>query len=43
VSGRGKREALKGLMDGPIGPDIPATILRDHPCCTVLADRDAIG
>jgi glucosamine-6-phosphate deaminase len=43
VSGRGKREALKGLMDGPIGPDIPATILRDHPCCTVLADRDATG
>jgi glucosamine-6-phosphate deaminase len=43
VSGRGKRAALKGLMDGPIGPDIPASILRNHPCCTVLADRDASG
>jgi len=43
VSGHGKRQALKGLMDGPIGPDIPATVLRTHPCCTVLADRDAVG
>ena len=43
VSGRGKRQALKGLMDGPIGPNVPATILRNHPCCTVFADRDAAG
>jgi len=28
VSGRGKRLALQRLMDGPIGPGVPASILR---------------
>jgi len=43
VSGQGKRRALERLTKGPIGLDAPATILRNHPCCTVLADRDAAG
>ena len=43
VSGRGKRRALRRLVDGPIGPDVPASILRRHTRCTVLADQDAAG
>ncbi len=43
VSGRGKRAALRRLVEGPIGPDIPASMLRSHGCCTVLADREATG
>ena len=41
VSGRGKREALRRLLEGPTGPDVPASVLARHPNCTVLADRDA--
>jgi glucosamine-6-phosphate deaminase len=41
VSGEGKREALRRFLDGPVGPAVPATALRDHPRCTVLADRAA--
>lgn len=41
VSGRGKREALGRLLDGPITPDLPASALRNHPACTILADADA--
>ncbi len=43
VSGRGKRLALQRLMDGPIGPGVPASILRGHGNCTVLADSEASG
>ncbi|OLB99515.1 MAG: hypothetical protein AUH30_04935 [Candidatus Rokubacteria bacterium 13_1_40CM_68_15] len=43
VSGAGKRQALRRLTDGPVGPDVPASVLRSHACCTVLADRDATG
>ncbi|OLE38466.1 MAG: hypothetical protein AUG00_05250 [Candidatus Rokubacteria bacterium 13_1_20CM_2_70_7] len=41
VSGRGKRAALRRLVDGPASPEIPASVLRNHPRCTILADRDA--
>ena len=41
VSGRGKRHALRRLLDGPQSDGVPATILRDHPRCTILADEDA--
>ena len=41
VSGRGKREALGRLLDGPITPDLPASALRRHPACTILADAEA--
>jgi glucosamine-6-phosphate deaminase len=41
VSGRGKRDALRRLVDGPQSVDVPATILHDHPCCTILADAAA--
>ncbi len=41
VSGRGKRAALARLLEGPIEPAAPASALRLHPRCTVLADLDA--
>jgi glucosamine-6-phosphate deaminase len=41
VSGAAKRPALRRLLEGPIGWDAPASALRQHPNCTILADRDA--
>jgi glucosamine-6-phosphate deaminase len=41
VSGQAKRRAMTQLLEGPISPEVPATILRRHPRCTILADRDA--
>jgi len=43
VSGRGKRDALGRLLDGPITPALPASALRRHPACTILADAEARG
>ena len=41
VSGAAKREPLRKLLEGPVTPEVPASILRHHPRCTILADRDA--
>ena len=41
VSGAHKRAALRKLLEGPITPDVPASILRRHANCTILADRAA--
>ena len=41
VSGAAKRPPLDKLLDGPVTPEVPASALRLHPRCTVLADRDA--
>jgi len=43
VSGAGKREPLSGMLHGPVSPEVPASMLRLHPRCTVLADRAASG
>jgi len=43
VSGESKRRALRRVIDGPIGVDVPASILRRHPRCTILADQAAHG
>lgn len=43
VCGAGKRQALRRALDGPVGPDVPASVLRAHPACLVLADREAAG
>ena len=36
-----KREPLRRLLTGGIVPGLPASILREHPRFTILADRDA--
>ncbi|HEY7564444.1 MAG TPA: glucosamine-6-phosphate deaminase [Acidimicrobiia bacterium] len=41
VTGSHKSAILKQTLEGPIGPDVPATYLRDHPAATVWADADA--
>lgn len=41
VTGSHKAAALEQLVDGPIGPEFPASYLRDHPNSVILADRSA--
>ena len=43
VSGARKGAVLRRTLDGPVGPDLPATLLRAHPAASVIADRDALG
>lgn len=40
VSGATKREPLRRLLSGPLTSEVPASVLRCHPRCTILADRD---
>jgi glucosamine-6-phosphate deaminase len=41
VTGGEKAEALHAALEGPAGPGAPASLLRGHPCLTVLCDRAA--
>jgi glucosamine-6-phosphate deaminase len=41
VTGSDKAAALDQALEGPIGSDVPASLLRGHPCLTVLCDRAA--
>lgn len=41
VSGEAKRAPLECMLDGPIAPAVPASVLRTHPRCLVIADRAA--
>jgi glucosamine-6-phosphate deaminase len=41
VSGEAKRAPLARMLDGPVTPDVPASVLRTHPRCLVLTDRAA--
>src|SRR5690349_4033271 len=41
VTGADKAQALHAALEGPAGPDAPASLLRGHPCLTVLCDRAA--
>jgi glucosamine-6-phosphate deaminase len=41
VTGAEKAAALQAALEGPAGPDAPASLLRAHPCLTVLCDREA--
>jgi glucosamine-6-phosphate deaminase len=41
ASGEAKREPLARALDGPVTPEVPASLLQRHPRCLVLADRDA--
>ncbi len=41
VSGKGKAEILKKVLQGPICPQVPGSILQLHPDVTVVADREA--
>lgn len=41
VTGSHKTAVLERMLSGPIGPELPASYLRDHPNATVFADRSA--
>jgi glucosamine-6-phosphate deaminase len=41
VSGVRKRAPLGRMLDGPVTPDLPASVLQRHPNCVVVADRAA--
>jgi glucosamine-6-phosphate deaminase len=43
VSGAAKRVPLAAMLNGPISPGLPASALRRHPRCLVIADGDAAG
>jgi glucosamine-6-phosphate deaminase len=43
ASGARKRDILARTLRGPVGEDVPATLLRLHPDATVVADRPALS
>lgn len=43
VSGTDKAEILNKVINGPITPQVPASILQLHPDVTIVADEDALS
>lgn len=43
VPGKMKRQAVRAMLTGPITTACPASILRQHPDCTLYVDTDAYG
>jgi glucosamine-6-phosphate deaminase len=43
VTGAAKADALRAMLEEPVGPECPASLLRDHPRLTVIADRAAVA
>jgi glucosamine-6-phosphate deaminase len=43
ISGEKKQDALAKLLQGEVSEDFPASILRNHPHVTIIADEAAIG
>jgi galactosamine-6-phosphate isomerase len=41
ASGRGKSAILKQALEGPIGPEVPASFLQGHGDCRVFMDTEA--
>jgi glucosamine-6-phosphate deaminase len=41
VTGSAKADVLVRVVEGPVGPDVPATLLRTHPSTTLYADEAA--
>ena len=41
ANGKNKAAAIKGMLEGPITTDCPASILQKHPDVTVIIDEDA--
>lgn len=43
ASGKNKAAALKAMIEGPVTPKLPASILQFHPSVTIIADKEALG
>ena len=41
VSGAAKAPALRAMLEDPVDPRSPASLLRDHPRLTIVCDREA--
>ena len=41
VSGKNKAAAVKGMVQGPVTPELPASVLQLHPFVTIVCDKDA--
>ena len=41
VSGKNKAKAVKGMIEGPITTELPASVLQLHPFVTIVLDKDA--
>ena len=41
ATGKNKANAIKGLLKGPITPDMPCSILQRHPDVTIYCDEEA--
>jgi len=41
ATGADKAEAIRGLVHGPIAPQLPASALRMHPCAVIVLDETA--
>ena len=42
-SGKAKAEAVRGMVAGPVNPQMPASILQFHPDVTLVADAEALS
>lgn len=43
VNGSSKAEILKKVIEGPVTPKVPASILKFHPDVTIVADKEALA
>ena len=41
--GENKADAVKGMIEGPDTPELPASILQNHPDVTVIIDETSEG
>ena len=41
ATGANKAEAVKGMLQGPVTTDCPASILQNHPDVCVFLDKEA--
>ena len=39
--GEKKADAIKKMVEGPVTPDVPASVLQNHPNVTVIVDKEA--
>ena len=43
VSGKDKASILQKVLEGPVTPDVPASILQFHPNVILIADEEALS
>ena len=43
VSGKDKATILRKVLEGPVSPDVPASILQFHKNVILIADEDALS